>query len=321
MNDVLALQVAAREIPVPAHLSPEAKGYLAMAMSGEKEYPAIDDHQEWKRLIEEFDSLITDVLTASWPAFNGEVHVLTEGEARAFEIVPAAVERSDRRVCLDFHGGALIMGGGELCKIMAGAMADKLGVRLVSVDYRMAPDHPYPAGLDDCMRFYRRLLRDHDPRDIVVSGASAGANLAAALILRARDEGLPLPAGAILISPEIDLTESGDSFNTNAGIDAMGSLMDINRLYAAGHDLSDPYISPLFGDVSKGFPPTLLTAGTRDLFLSNAARMHRKLRSAGVPAELHILEAAPHGGFGGMTPEEKEIDADIRLFCEKLWAR
>jgi acetyl esterase/lipase len=164
------------------------------------------------------------------------------------------------------------------------------------------------------------LLRDHDPKEIIVGGLSAGGNLAAATVLHARDEGLPLPAAAVLLSPELDLTESGDSFFTNAGIDGMGSLRQANLLYAAGRDLADPYVSPLFGDFAAGFPPTLLTAGTRDLFLSNAVRMHRKLRAAGVPAELHVLEAAAHGAFGGVTNEEAELDADVRRFCETQWA-
>src|SRR5262249_29367856 len=154
---------------------------------------------------------------------------------------------------------------------------------------------------------YRMLLTTHEPNEIIVGGASAGGNLAAATLLRARDEGLPMPAAAVLLSPELDLTESGDSFFTNAGIDGMGSLMPANLLYAGGRDLKDASLSPLFGDVAKGFPPTLLTTGTRDVFLSNAVRMHRKLRAAGVPAELHLLEAAAHGAFGGATPEEAEL--------------
>jgi acetyl esterase/lipase len=186
----------------------------------------------------------------------------------------------------------------------------------------MPPDHPYPAGLDDCIAFYRALLREHDPAEIVVGGASAGGNLAAALILKARDEGLPLPAGAVLITPEVDLTESGDSFQTNIGIDRTlrQSLMPANLLYADGRDLTDPCISPLFGDFTKGFPPTILTAGTRDLFLSNAVRMHRALRSAGIPAELHVVEALSHGFFGG-APEDRAIDREVRAFCDARWCR
>jgi monoterpene epsilon-lactone hydrolase len=97
-------------------------------------------------------------------------------------------------------------------------------------------------------------------------------------VLRARDEGLPAPAAAVLLSLELDLTEPGDTFFTNAGIDGMGSHMQANLLYAAGRNLTDPYLSPLFGDVSAGFPPTLLTAGTRDMFLSNGAHAPQATR-------------------------------------------
>ncbi len=185
----------------------------------------------------------------------------------------------------------------------------------------MPPVHPYPAPLDDCVAVYQALLQRHRPEDIIVGGGSAGANLAAALILRARDEGSPLPAAALLMSPEIDLTESGDTFQTNLGVDTViGSFIPVNLMYADGHDLAHPYLSPLFGDFSKGFPPTLLTAGTRDLFLSNAVRMHRALRRAGVVAELHVLEAAPHGGFFGISPEEAELWVDILQFTETHWS-
>jgi acetyl esterase/lipase len=135
---------------------------------------------------------------------------------------------------------------------------------------------------------------------------------------RAKDEGLPMPAGLVLLTPEVDLTESGDSFTTNLGLDNILSsrLMPANLLYAAGHDLSHPYLSPLFADVS-GFPPTFIQAGTRDLFLSNAVRMHRKLRAAGVDAELHVFEAMPHGGFGG-APEDIEMRQEIRRFLDRV---
>jgi epsilon-lactone hydrolase len=162
------------------------------------------------------------------------------------------------------------------------------------------------------------LLQQRSPQEIVVGGGSAGANLAAALLLRARDEGLPLPAAAVLLTPEVDLTESGDSFSTNLGIDSVltRSLMPANLLYAAGTDLAHPYLSALFGDFTKGFPPTLLASGTRDLFLSNTVRMHRALRAADIEAELHVLEAAPHGGFYGSAPEDAALAKEVRRFIE-----
>ena len=173
---------------------------------------------------------------------------------------------------------------------------------------------------------YRALLREHRPEKVVVGGGSAGGNLAAALILRARDEQLPLSAGAVLRTPEVDLTESGDSFRTNMGVDtiATASLMPVNLLYAGEHNLNHPYLSPLFGDFSKGFPPSLLSAGTRDLFLSNAVRMHRALRAVGVRAELHLFEGAPHAGFRASeetsaAPEDEDLDREVRRFTHALW--
>jgi acetyl esterase/lipase len=314
------LQVPARAIPVPAHLSAEARAWLSLPRRARDGYPALDDAEGWRRHVAAGDAMILERYLARGDAGDFVVREVQEGPARAFEIAPPDAGPADRRVYLDMHGGALILGGGEVCKAMALKTARTMGARVVAVDYRMPPDHPFPAGLDDCLALYRRLLRDHDPAQIVVGGSSAGGNLAAATLLRARDEGLPLPAAAVLLSPEVDLTESGDTFRTNAGIDAMTSLMQANRLYAAGRDLTEPYISPLFGDLAAGFPPTLLSAGTRDVFLSNAVRLHRKLRAAGVPAELHILEAAAHGAFGGVTAEEAELDCEVRRFCERAWA-
>jgi acetyl esterase/lipase len=124
----------------------------------------------------------------------------------------------------------------------------------------------------------------------------------------------------VLLSPELDLTESGDSFQTNIGIDNVltSSLRDSIALYAGQHDLEDPYLSPLFGEVER-FPPTFLQAGTRDLFLSNAVRMHRKLRAAGVAADLHVFEAMPHGGFFG-APEDHDLAAETRRFVAARFA-
>lgn len=317
-----AMEIPARNLPVPAHLSEAAQQALgAPFAANERDYPPFEDKDAWREQNAAGDLFLADMMRPRAENFSGSIKELREADALAYDIRPDAMADGDRHVILDIHGGALIMGGGEACKLMALGQAARFGHRVVSVDYRMPPDHPYPVGLDDCIAIYRALLRNHDASEIIVTGASAGGNLAAALILRARDEGLPLPAGAMLISPEVDLTESGDSFQANMGVDGIlrASLMPANLLYADGHDLSDPYVSPLFGDFTKGFPPTLLTAGTRDLFLSNAVRMHRALRAAGIPAELHILEAAPHGAFGGGTPEEAALDVEIRLFCARLW--
>ncbi len=265
------------------------------------------------------DASILPLLQQIGGSATAEVTERDVGGAKVFEIVPPALDPNDRSVILEMHGGALILCGGELCKLMGIGSAAKLNRRVWSVDYRMPPEHPYPAALDDCITAYRALLVERDPSEIIVSGGSAGGNLAAALMLRARDEGLPMPAGLILGTPEIDLTESGDSFHTNMGVDpGLRSLMPVNLLYANGMDLTHPYLSPLFGDL-KDFPPTILTTGTRDLYLSNTIRMHRALRGAGVIAELHVTEAGPHTGFPG-GPEGAAIDVELRGFIDRVLA-
>jgi monoterpene epsilon-lactone hydrolase len=311
--------VPARNIPVPAFLSETARAYLKPQLRVVP-YPSMEDKAGWKAYVSAVDEAVIPLLRGMSAAAPAHVEKRNADGATVFDILPAVTEPGSRGIVLDIHGGALILCGGELCRIMGMGAAARLQRRVWSVDYRMPPDHPYPAALDDCLAAYRALLRERSPEEIVVSGGSAGGNLAAALMLRARDEGLPSPAGLILGTPEIDLTESGDSFSTNNGVDPdLRSLMPVNLLYANGHDLSHPYLSPLFGDL-KGFPRTLLTTGTRDLYLSNTVRMHRKLRAAGVPAELHVTEAGPHTGFPG-EPEGDEIDLEIRRFVHAVLAK
>lgn len=315
-------QAPARDIPIPGHLSPQAQAFLAIEMPEAPPYPALDDAEGWRAHVARSNQMVGPSALERASSLAADVEDIEVDGARVYVVTPHGALANPRAVYLDVHGGALIMGGGEICRAWAVAKAQAMGARVWSVDYRMPPDHPYPAALDDCMAAYRALLRERRPEEIVIGGGSAGGNLAAALILRARDEGLPLPAAALLLTPELDLTESGDSFSTNLGLDTLltGSLMPANLLYAGGQDLRHPYLSPLFGDFAKGFPPTLLSAGTRDLFLSNAVRMHRALRNAGVEAELHVWEAAPHGGFPN-APETDELDREVRRFAHAHWSR
>jgi acetyl esterase/lipase len=305
---------------VPEHLSAEAAGVLSMEKMDLFPFPENqDDVDAWRSMIAGREELMAGFLRDLAEQLPVGVETSSIDGVTVYDILPDDTDPQDPRVFLDMHGGALITGGGDSCKGMGAMAAMRNGIRTWSVDYRMPPDHPYPAALDDCLTVYRALLGDHRPGHLVVGGSSAGGNLAAALVLRARDEGLQMPAVTVLSTPEVDLSESGDSFHTNLGVDSTlaGRLMPANLLYANGHDLTDPYLSPLFGDFTKGYSPTILTSGTRDLFLSNTVRMHRALRNAGIPAELHLIEAAPHGGFFGASPEDAEIGREIRRFIER----
>ena len=307
--------------PVPTGISAAAQEYLARGnpFGDNDDQPTdLDDVEGWAHFIESRDAQVHEALASRLPPGLplDRSEFVIDG-VRTFVLRPHDVpDSAETPIFLDIHGGALIMGGGELSALMASGGALGRGMITWAVDYRMPPRHPYPAALDDCIAVYRKALAERAPEDVFVGGGSAGGNLAAALVLWAKDEGLPMPAGLLLLSPEVDLTESGDSFCTNLGIDhVLGPLLKVNELYANGHDLAHPYLSPLFGDLS-GLPPTFLQTGTRDLFLSNTVRMHRRLRAAGVEADLHVWEAMPHGGLGG-APEDIEIAVEARLFLDK----
>ncbi|GAA1852702.1 alpha/beta hydrolase [Pseudonocardia ailaonensis] len=302
-------------LPAPAYLSDAARAALEQPIM-RNSFPALDDALGWEEHITMLESHFTGVYSKALP-------VRSEAEDIAgvpnYVIVPDDAD-PEGPIYLDIHGGGLIIGKGDLARAMSEPNAVITGLVHWAPDYRMPPAHPYPAALDDLVTVYRHLLTERSTADIVIGGGSGGGNLAAALICRARDEGLPVPAGLVLVTPQLDLTESGDSFETLKDLSvACQSLMQPNLLYADGHDLAHPYLSPLFGDL-RGFPPTLLISGTRDLFLSNTVRMHRALRDTGVSADLHVIDARPHSGFGD-APEEASVAMEIRKFVRRQVSR
>jgi acetyl esterase/lipase len=312
-----------RDITTPRSVSPQAQAAIEAGsaavpqrLAAPEAFPPLHDADAWKARVAVMDEFIA--MGFAGQALDADVEKIEVGGVDVFVITPAGADTAaDAPMLYDIHGGALIAGGGDACRLMGTSAAVRVGLPTWAVDYRMPPDHPYPTPLDDCVNVYRALLEIKPAEKLVVAGGSAGGNLAAALMLRARAEGLPMPRALLLFTPEVDLTESGDTFDTNAGVDyvLLQRLTESIALYAGDHDLHDPFLSPLFGDLS-GFPPTFLQAGTRDLFLSNTVRMHRALRAAGVDAELHVWEAMPHGGFFG-APEDAEIGVEARKFLAK----
>ncbi len=333
-NDIRypSLRVPARDIPVPTTASPQAQAVLGMgAPEVGPRWKEGDDKAAIKAVIDARDAMVpkdmpgpmvASVYGAPDTGVPAEVELIDVDGVPVYIATPEGLDPADRRVYLAIHG-AWITGGGEMARLGSAITAGGIGARTWVVDYRMPPYHPFPTPLDDCLAVYRRLLEDHRPDEIIIGGMSGGANLTLATILRARNEGLPLPAAAVVNSPPADLTQSGDSLQTNAYVDvsyAGGDLDDIFGLYAGNHDRRDPYVSPVFGDYTKGFPPTILTTGTRDFLLSDTVRVHRKLRAAGVEADLHVWEAAPHFMFLGMAPEDYERTAEIRHFVHHHWS-
>jgi acetyl esterase/lipase len=325
MSDLEPVRLPARDIPPPTTISDKARAALSEGALGPAPgWPPAHDLEAWRAAIGESTALWEQAAVGVLAATPSTVETRAIGGVTCHVATPPNASAS-APLYFYIHGGAFVFGAGPFAKALAPIQADRLGFSTVSVDYRVPPDHPFPAAPEDCFAAYRALVQTQDPARIVVGGSSAGGNLAAALVLMIRDRGLPMPAGLVLLTPEVDLTEAGDSFQTNAELDVTlkGTLENCNALYAAGHDLTDPYLSPLYGDL-HGFPPTLVQTGTRDILLSNSVLMHRKLRKAGVEAELHVWEAMPHAGFGafgqGDSPENAEIDDEVRRFIARCSA-
>jgi epsilon-lactone hydrolase len=307
-------------IPPPPYVSEAARKVLtAPPYPARPPYPALDDAEAWRKQIRDTNAQLETLLFGDiGTAARNRVKTEQIDGVTVYRAQPATGKWDDARVFLHIHGGALILLGGEGAKLFAAQRTEQVSMPVISVDYRMPPDHPYPVGLDDCVAVYRQLVKDYGADNIVIGGESAGGNLAAAAVLKARDQGVPLPAGVVLLSPEIDLTEKGDTFTTLEGVDFLWRHLHVNLLYAAGTPLDHPYVSPLFGDFSQGFPRTFIQSGTRDLLLSNSVNIHRALRRAGIEAHLHVWEAMPHGGFRG-APEDAEVDQEVRQFIAQCW--
>lgn len=323
MNDVQ--NVPARTIPLPLSVSAEARAALATgAAKAVSPSPPIDSLAEWQAHISAFNARILPYVDQLMESSILDIETRRIGDVDVY-----AAKRKDasanelEKINLHFHGGAWVYAGGRSTALPAAVSAMHFGGTVYAPDYRTAPEHPFPAALDDCFNVYGQLLKEHQPSSILVSGDSAGANLAAAMMFKAREAGLPAPCALFLNTPAVDLTLAGDSWYVNHGVDVvLGGLDKEMQLYRNGADANSPYVSPLFGDFSSGFPPTYIRTGTRDVLLSDSVRLHAALRKAGVDADLYVGEAMPHGGFsmlGSDTPEDIDARADTIRWLDRHW--
>jgi len=194
---------------------------------------------------------------------------------------------------------------------------------VLALDYRMAPEHPYPAALNDALAGYCWLLdQGAKPDRILLAGDSAGGGLTLALLLKLRDEGVPLPAGAVALSPWTDLATTGASLHTKADTDPMLVASEIPHhaaMYLGGADPRDPYASPLYGD-PRGLPPTLIQAGGDEVLLDDGVRMAEKMQAAGCDVELQVWPRMPHVFqlLATVMPEAQAAVAEIARFARRV---
>ena len=244
-----------------------------------------------------------------------------------WQIVP---EADKNRVLLYFHGGGWIMGSPNSCRLLTIELAKVTKMRVLSIDYRLAPEHSFPAAVEDCVAAYKWLLaNDIKPENIIIAGDSAGGNLTLATLIKLRDDGTSLPAGAIPISPATDLSyvedisRLDDLFIKNGETDPILADLGIywwSYIYIAGANSRDPLISPLFGDL-KGLPPILIQASSSEMLYSEIKRFYDQAKKAGVDVELQTWDEMVHvfQGFGlHEIPEADEAFQRIGQFTKKI---
>ncbi len=202
-----------------------------------------------------------------------------------------------RKAILYCHGGGYTSGTLGYSRILGSKLAMVTGLQVMSFEYRLAPEYPYPAAVDDALRAWDHLMHlGFGARDVVVAGDSAGGNLALVLTHNLKQAGRLLPRNLLLFSPWTDMTASGRSYQERADIDPVLTLNYIyatRDAYARGQDLSDPCLSPLFADLA-GFPPTLIQAGTNELLLSDSIRLRNRMLKASVPCKLEVWDKMWH---------------------------
>ena len=256
---------------------------------------------------------------SGFPVPDGIRRTATElGGRRAVRVEPDAEVRPG--VILYFHGGSFSLGSPETAMALTAHLVRRTRVPAVSVDYRLAPEHPFPAAIDDCVSAYRDLL-DHevDPADVVLAGDSAGGGLAVTTTLAARDAGLPVPAGIVAFSPGLDHTRTGASMTSKEGVDPLFTRAAMERtgaLYLNGQDPEQPLLAPAVHADLRGFPPMLLQVGTNELLLDDSVLFAGRAIEAEVDVILDVVAGVPHvfPAYAGVLDEADQALDRAALF-------
>lgn len=317
------VHIGERVLPLPTAVSPAARAFLATPPWGSGPQPPADVPMWQMRAA--VDLMMKQLGEAAAQAMPVDIEAMTIAGVRCQLVKPKTIARENAgRVLMNLHGGGFVLGGGSLVEAIPVAHAANLPV--LAVDYRLAPEHPFPAAVDDARAVYLEMLNHHPADKIGVYGASAGGFLTAQLVARLCHDGIALPAAIGVFTAGGDLEELGESAQLFSLSGFYGEpLLPIGHpasergAYLGGRDPADPLISPIRGNL-RGWPPCLLLTGGRDALLSGTALFHRALRRAEVEAELFVFEAMPHAHwYNFMLPEAQEAnDVIVRFFRERL---
>jgi acetyl esterase/lipase len=266
-----------------------------------------------------------EILSALPEIPGGRIEIADAGGVPA-EWVHPANGSEPAGTLLYLHGGGYYQGSPATHRRLVTALIEAAGIRALSLDYRLAPENPFPAAVEDAVTAYRWLTRPagEAPSQVIVAGDSAGGGLASALLVALRNAGDALPAGAYLMSPWTDLAGTGQSLRTRADVEPMldpGSVVATARLYRPEGDLTDPLVSPLYADLAA-LPPLLVHVGDSEILLDDARRLVQRARAAGVPAELEEWPDAFHvfQMLVGLIPEADEAVARAGAWMAKRLA-
>jgi acetyl esterase/lipase len=311
--------MAERIIPPPAGVSVELRELIASRPTAPA-MPVPTTREAWLEVQKTWDEANAAVARDFAKKHSATYEPMEVAGVPCFLVTPRTVsERFKDRWLVHLHGGAFVLNGGEGCVTEAIWVADACKARVLSIDYRRPPTHPFPAAIDDAVAVWKALIERQDAGATALFGSSAGGNLTLATTLKLKQLGLPLPGALFAGTPATDLEKIGDTWSTLVGLDPLGEYDGFIRAcfeaYVPSGDFSDPLVSPVRGDLT-GFPPTILISGTRDLLLSDTVRIHRALRAAGGNAQLQVYEGQSHGDYiaGDLVDAPESADAQTELF-------
>lgn len=304
-----------RVVPVPKTISPEAQKTLARQVS---DAPVKESLAERRSKTDTWQARAGAEFRAIYPVNVSEAKI---GGVPCKVITPTSLPESNRdRVLINIHGGGFNSDSGSLTETVP--IASLTQTKVIAVLYRLAPEHPFPAAVDDTVAVYKELLKKYKPEHIGLYGTSAGAILTAEVASELRKLGLPLPAALGVFSGLGDFSRLGDSWAIYSLNGFSGPLTPPDKKphdspYVGSTDPKDPVLSPLYANLS-GFPPTLFISSTRDALLSGTTILHRAFLRAGVDAQLVVFEALPHAFWNNAhLPETKEADGLMAAFFDK----
>lgn len=285
----------------PATISKEAKEELQKITfdTTSFEIPHPTDLNEWKKLHHDTESVFIQLSQAITDLYQSNITQTKLGDVQVLDIKPKSWE-DNGKVLVYTHGGAYIFGSANSTIGIPVLAANATGLRVISINYTVAPFSKWNQTTDEVISVIQELIanRGYSLDDIAMFGDSAGGGLVASSILKMRDEGLGMPAAAVLWSPWVDLTGNGDTYSTLKNADPYLSydlfLKKAASAYADPHDQKNPYVSAVYGNFSKGYSPTLIQGGTREILLSEFVRLYQGLDQADIPVKLDIYEGMPH---------------------------